>query len=62
MTARPVAAPATRRSDAVCRGEFGRDCDRIRAVDKRRLTRSNGQLAAADLLAVEDGLRRVLLL
>ena len=35
-------------------------CDQIRAVDKRRLTRSEGRLAAADLRAVEDGLRRVL--
>jgi mRNA interferase MazF len=35
-------------------------CDQIRAVDKRRLKRSKGRLAAADLLAVEDGLRRVL--
>ncbi len=35
-------------------------CDQIRAVDKRRLTRSDGQLAAADLRAVEDGLRRIL--
>jgi mRNA interferase MazF len=35
-------------------------CDQLRAVDKRRLTRSEGRLAAADLRAVEDGLRRVL--
>jgi len=35
-------------------------CDQARAVDKGRLTRTAGQLSAADLKAVEDGLRRVL--
>ena len=35
-------------------------CDQARAVDKTRLTRTAGQLSAADLKAVEDGLRRVL--
>lgn len=35
-------------------------CDQIRAVDKRRLTRSEGRLSSADLGAVEDALRRVL--
>jgi mRNA interferase MazF len=35
-------------------------CDQIRAVDKRRLTRCEGRLAAADVGAVEDGLRRIL--
>jgi mRNA interferase MazF len=35
-------------------------CDQARAVDKARLTRTAGQLSAADLKAVEDGLRRVL--
>jgi mRNA interferase MazF len=35
-------------------------CDQVRAVDKARLTRTAGQLSAADLKAVEDGLRRVL--
>jgi mRNA interferase MazF len=35
-------------------------CDQVRAVDKRRLHRSEGRLAAADLRAIEDGLRRVL--
>jgi mRNA interferase MazF len=35
-------------------------CDQIRAVDKRRLTRSGGRLSATDLRAVEAGLRRVL--
>lgn len=35
-------------------------CDQIRAVDKRRLTRSEGRLSATDMRAVEDGLRRVL--
>ncbi|HVH76844.1 MAG TPA: type II toxin-antitoxin system PemK/MazF family toxin [Stellaceae bacterium] len=35
-------------------------CDQVRAVDKRRLSRNEGRLAAADLRAVEDGLRRIL--
>lgn len=34
--------------------------DQARAIDKARLTRTAGQLSAADLRAVEDGLRRVL--
>jgi mRNA interferase MazF len=37
-------------------------CDQIRAVDKRRLIRSEGRLSAGDLRSVEDGLRRVLVL
>jgi mRNA interferase MazF len=35
-------------------------CDQVRAVDKRRLTRNEGQLSAVDLRSVEDSLRRVL--
>jgi mRNA interferase MazF len=35
-------------------------CDQLRAVDKTRLTRRVGQLAMADLRAVEDGVRAVL--
>ena len=35
-------------------------CDQVRAVDKRRLTRNEGQLSAADMSAVENSLRRVL--
>lgn len=35
-------------------------CDQVRAVDKGRLTRRAGQLAPADLRAVEDGVRVVL--
>jgi mRNA interferase MazF len=35
-------------------------CDQVRAVDKSRLSRCVGQLAAADLRAVEDGVRVVL--
>jgi mRNA interferase MazF len=35
-------------------------CDQVRAVDKRRLTRNEGQVSAADLRSIEDGLRRVL--
>jgi len=35
-------------------------CDQARAVDKSRLTRTAGQLSAADLRAVEEGLRRIL--
>ena len=35
-------------------------CDQARAVDKGRLTRTAGQLSAADLKAVEEGLRRIL--
>jgi mRNA interferase MazF len=34
--------------------------DQARAVNKGRLTRTAGHLSAADLKAVEDGLRRVL--
>jgi mRNA interferase MazF len=35
-------------------------CDQIRAVDKHRLTHSEGRLSAADLRSVEEGLRRIL--
>ena len=35
-------------------------CDQVRAVDKARLTQRAGQLASADLRAVEDGVRAVL--
>jgi len=35
-------------------------CDQLRAVDKSRLTRRAGQLATADLRAVENGVRAVL--
>ena len=35
-------------------------CDQVRAIDKIRLTRRDGQLAPADLHAVEDGVRAVL--
>lgn len=35
-------------------------CDQMRAVDKGRLTRRAGQLTAADLRAVENGMRAVL--
>ncbi len=35
-------------------------CDQLRAVDKERLTGRVGQLAVADLRAVEDGVRGVL--
>lgn len=35
-------------------------CDQVRAVDKRRLTRQQGTLSAADLEAVEDGVRVIL--
>ncbi len=35
-------------------------CDQVRTVDKSLLTRRVGQLAAADLHAVEDGVRVVL--
>jgi mRNA interferase MazF len=35
-------------------------CDQVRAVDKRRLTRNEGQLSAVDLRSIEDSLRRVL--
>jgi len=35
-------------------------CDQVRAVDKRRLTRNEGQLSAVDLRSIEEGLRRVL--
>jgi mRNA interferase MazF len=35
-------------------------CDQVRAVDKRRLTRNEGQLSAVDLRSIEDCLGRVL--
>ena len=35
-------------------------CDQVRAVDKGRLTKRAGQLAAEDLRAVEGGIRAVL--
>jgi len=35
-------------------------CDQARAVDKSRLTRTAAALSAADLHAIEDGVRRVL--
>ena len=35
-------------------------CDQVRAVDKGRLSRRSGQMAAADLQAIEDGVRAVL--
>ena len=37
-------------------------CDQLRAVDKGRLSDSVGTLSADDLRAVEDGLRRSLVL
>ena len=35
-------------------------CDQIHAVDKARLTRSAGRLAAIELRAVENGVRAIL--
>jgi mRNA interferase MazF len=35
-------------------------CDQMRAVDKGRLTRCTGQITAADLRVVENGVRAVL--
>jgi mRNA interferase MazF len=35
-------------------------CDQVRAADKSRLTRRVGQLATADLRALENGVRGVL--
>jgi mRNA-degrading endonuclease toxin of MazEF toxin-antitoxin module len=35
-------------------------CDQLRAVDKARLTRCSGQVAPADLRAIEEGVRAVL--
>lgn len=35
-------------------------CDQVRAVDKARLSRFEGRLAATDLRAVENGVRAVL--
>lgn len=35
-------------------------CDQLRALDKRRLIRASGRLAAADFRSVEEGVRRVL--
>jgi mRNA interferase MazF len=35
-------------------------CDQVRAVDKRRLTRTQGRLSEVDLRSLEDSLRRIL--
>jgi mRNA interferase MazF len=35
-------------------------CDQVRAIDRARLIRLSGQLARADLRAIEDGMRAVL--
>ena len=35
-------------------------CDQVRAVDKRRLARTSGQISPTDLKNIEEGLRRVL--
>jgi mRNA interferase MazF len=35
-------------------------CDQMRAVDKSRLSRCEGQLATSDLAAIEGALRRVI--
>ena len=35
-------------------------CDQVRAIDKARLIRLSGQLAGAELQAIEDGMRAVL--
>ena len=35
-------------------------CDQIRAVDKARLNKQIGHLTAADLIALENGLKKVL--
>jgi mRNA interferase MazF len=35
-------------------------CDQLRAVDRRRLTRTSGRISTADLRIIEDGVRRVL--
>ena len=37
-------------------------CDQLRAVDKSRLVRREGQLASAEMRAVEQGVRTVLVL
>lgn len=34
-------------------------CDQLRAVDKRRLTRSEGRLSVMDMPSVEEGLRHI---
>ena len=59
----PSTGPATMPAHH-CLYPFGRAlvavCDQVRAVDKRRLTKSEGQLSAVDLRSIEDSLRRVL--
>jgi mRNA interferase MazF len=35
-------------------------CDQLRAVDKGRLIRNEGQVSASDLVSIEEGIRRVL--
>ncbi len=56
--------PAPRPPIVVAAASAGADsvavCDQVRAVDKGRLTRRVGQLAMADLHAVEDGVRAIL--
>jgi mRNA interferase MazF len=37
-------------------------CDQLRAVDKRRLIRNEGQLSPVDLASIEEGIRRILAL
>ncbi|MBV8492628.1 MAG: type II toxin-antitoxin system PemK/MazF family toxin [Alphaproteobacteria bacterium] len=37
-------------------------CDQLRAVDKRRLVRNEGRLSGADLISIEEGIRRILAL
>ncbi|MEE9398114.1 MAG: type II toxin-antitoxin system PemK/MazF family toxin [Methylococcales bacterium] len=37
-------------------------CDQIRAVDKKRLLNSEGNLSQADMKALEEGLKQVLVL
>jgi mRNA-degrading endonuclease toxin of MazEF toxin-antitoxin module len=41
-------------------GESVALCNQVRAIDKVRLTQRDGQLAPADLCAVEDDVRAVL--
>ncbi len=58
--------PAPRPPLVVATPSLGPDsvavCDQLRAVDRARLVRPQGQLSPADLRAIEDGLRAVLAL
>jgi mRNA interferase MazF len=62
----PSTGPTPRPPIVIATPSAGADsvavCDRVRAIDKARLIRRGGQLSGADLRAIEDGMRAVLVL